>query len=102
MTGVELVKKKQTTNDFSLMALQQVTSENWRSPINKKGHEPCDLVANSWPVHPMEVVAQDLVLRPHPNRRVASKTDTNCNGFDKCLYLSHIAYLPPFGLVIHL
>lgn len=49
-------------NDFSLMALQQITPGNYLEVTGQqKGHESCDLAANSWPVvHPMEVVAQDL------------------------------------------
>jgi len=49
------------------MALQQVTpGYHLEVTGQQKGHEPCDLVANSWPVHPMEVVAQNPVVMPTP------------------------------------
>jgi hypothetical protein len=84
--------KKQTGHEWSLiMAWQQVTSG--MATGQQKGHELCDLVANLWPGHSMEVATQTPALLSPLDQSMASKTDTSSDGFDKGLHLGHIAHL---------
>jgi hypothetical protein len=57
-----------------------------------KSHEPCDLVANSWPGDLLQVVRR-LTLRAPPGQRKASKINTNVDNFS----LIHIACLLSFS-----
>ena len=61
------------------------------APRAAKSHEPCALVADSWPRHCMEVAEASRALHRHPKRRVASETDTNQIEFGKCNPIHHCA-----------
>jgi hypothetical protein len=52
-----------------------------------KSHEPCDLVANSWPGDLLQVVRR-LTLRAPPGQRKASKINTNVDNFDSLIHVA--------------
>ena len=56
-----------------------------------RSHEPCVLVADSWPGHSMEVAEASRALRGCPRGRAANETGTIRNLFGKCILIHHCA-----------